>query len=432
MNRYILIYFLFLNICWGQQIIELPMFVFSHLDQSTNNLKLYDSSSIYCVNLSSLEISERPIQKFDTSKTYFTEQLNNETYLFQNGTGKVFKEREDQIERVDNSIIENFLIDSNFFTYNDTVFRHGGYGYWTIFNKILYYDINTNQWELFKHDVAGRIDHHSFIVNNNVYFLGGHSLSETLPQKNIHNYSIESFSYNTGQFKKLGNTQFLFNGDKIISDNKKEYFIDNKRTIIELNFDANKVKEYFSNSLNTKISNKYKSYITDNKFVFFSDQNGKTFLNIFPVDLFITSPINEYKLIQDDTITQIYIYLLLSIIVLFAFWKIVKNKNVIYLNRTAIRYRFKKNDITPIQYDVLRLLSGNKEIKSTYIDEIIFENQLSRASNYKKKKEVIFSINDVLKKNTGTGHNVLLEKKSKFDSRMKVFYISRKFRLIKK
>ena len=69
---------------------------------------------------SNYKLSLRPIMKQDRL-----------VFLDQKG-GSVFgMSDKDSLVRLDNSNIENFLIGSAVFIKNDTLFRHGGYGYWS-------------------------------------------------------------------------------------------------------------------------------------------------------------------------------------------------------------------------------------------------------------------------------------------------------------
>ena len=428
MKTYIPIYF-FMTVSWGQQIIELPKFEISFYDKVDNSIKLYDDTIIYSVNLNTFDITEKKINQFNASKLKFIERLNNKIYLFEDGSGIVYEDNESGIKRIDKSIIENFLDGSIFFKKNDTIFRHGGYGYWTVFNKIIYYDINTNQWELYKNDINGRINHHVFLENNKVYFVGGYLPSKSLPQIKNNNNRVETFSFDTGILKEVGETSVIFLGNIIFSDQQKNIFIDNERKIFDLDFEKNIVREYFSNSLNTKISNRYKVYIIKNKFVFFSERKGNYSLNIFPLDLFISNPVKQYPLFADVyklKLHFIYVILFLSVII---FFRMFFKKNNINVYPTYVRYKFRKKQISSGQYKVLRLFYLKTEIESKKIDDVIFENDLSRASNYKKKNLILLNLNTSLKDLTNSDNDILLSKKSEFDSRIKVFYFDEKFSL---
>ena len=46
----------------------------------------------------------------------------------------------DSLYKKDNSNIVNFFIGSNHFVRKDTIFKHGGYGYWTLSNFLIYFE----------------------------------------------------------------------------------------------------------------------------------------------------------------------------------------------------------------------------------------------------------------------------------------------------
>jgi hypothetical protein len=59
----------------------------------------------------------------------------NKLIFVDNHGGDVFELTEkDSLSKIDNSDIKNFLIGSSLFIKNDTLFRYGGYGYWSTSN----------------------------------------------------------------------------------------------------------------------------------------------------------------------------------------------------------------------------------------------------------------------------------------------------------
>jgi len=432
MKTYIPIFFLLLQASWSQVSIEVPLFDFSHLNTASNTIQLFNSNRIYSIDLNSYDISEKEIDSFDSKRNYFIENINGNTYYFQNGTGKVFKEKPSKFERIDNSLIENFLIGSTFFRYSDTIFRYGGYGFWTVFDKMLFFDLTTNQWEIYKDLEKGRMNSFIFEENDIAYFLGGYDLSKQLPQKDIHDFNIDILDLETNEFKSLGKSSILFNGKKIISNVVGNYFLDNDRSILKISFENNTVFKYFSNSLNTKIQKNYKVYLYNDNFIFFSKTEKSIYLNIFPSDLFISIPKEQFPLIKGDKISINFLYAVIALFILLVIWIIFKRINTIYLSPSNIKYKFNNSNVTQIQHEVLSFFIENQEVKSIQIDEIVFEKELSRASNYKKKNELINSINSILKTITTSKEDILLYKKYELDSRIKVFYIDPMFKLKRK
>ena len=425
MNRYILIFFASI-FAWSQQIIELPEFSLSDLDESQNTLTLFSNDKIYSIELDSLTIKTRDIDYFDFDKNrFYIKKVNEKTYFFKNGSGEVYLDKESKIERIDQSVINNYLIGSSFFTINDTIFRYGGYGYWTVFDKLLYFDLNTNQWEFYQDLGKGRIDHLSLTYQNKAYFMGGHYLSKTSPQIDLKDNTIDQFDFSESSFKTIGETKFSFQGASIIKNDLDKFLLLTKdRSILEIDFKDFTVKKFFNNSLNTKISNKYQTYAYSDKLLFFSDQNNRVFLHVFPLDLFLyETNEKETLLIKDSTPSYIIISILFALLIaIFVFLKWQQSRTI-RLQSTTLKFKYNKIEITLLERTILELLVDKKMVESKFIDELVFDMSLSRASNYKRKLETIDKLNIKLQKITNSSFTILINKKSEIDARIKLYHI---------
>ena len=173
MKRYIPI--LFSLILHSQARIDIPDFVTSSLNFSENVLTLYGYEEFYEISLDTFNVVSYPYNSPEIIESNFSvEKINNDTFFKRNGSGEVYKMDNRSLKRIDQSTIENFLIGSDVFVFSDTLFSYGGYGYWTVFNKLIYYDNTTSQWELYKNTQSeGRFSHETFIDKDKSYFVGG-------------------------------------------------------------------------------------------------------------------------------------------------------------------------------------------------------------------------------------------------------------------
>ena len=191
MKRYIPI--LFSLILHSQVRIDIPDFMISSLNSSENVLKLYSHDEFYEISLDSFNVVTYPYNFSEILKSNFSvENINNDTFFIRNGSGEVFKMGNKNLKRIDKSTIQDFLIGSDVFAFNDTLFKYGGYGYWTLFNKMIYFDNTTSQWELYSNiQSEGRFNHQTFIDNEKSYFVGGYSLEAGLNQNDLQKIEIE-------------------------------------------------------------------------------------------------------------------------------------------------------------------------------------------------------------------------------------------------
>ena len=147
---------------------------------------------------SNYKLSLRPIMKQDRL-----------VFLDQKG-GSVFgMSDKDSLVRLDNSNIENFLIGSAVFIKNDTLFRHGGYGYWSQSDFFTYLDKSTTEWEIYNISQTSEKpisihDHFAIDIGGDFYFFGGQFVPHYGSRKMVSNNEVWSFNFQSKNWKLLG------------------------------------------------------------------------------------------------------------------------------------------------------------------------------------------------------------------------------------
>ena len=76
------------------------------------------------------------------------------------------------------------------------------------------------------------------------------------------------------------------------------------------------------------------------------------------------------------------------------------------------------------EFNTLKLFIKTNKTESNKLDDVIFKNKLSRASNYKNKKEIIFRLNGLLKELLNVFENPITSTRSDLDSRLKIFILT--------
>ena len=74
---------------------------------------------------------------------------NNTPYLVSKGSGMVWELTNDSIIRTDNSFDHRMTYQSDIFVKNDTIFKFGGYGFWSARNFFTYFSNTTKEWEFY-------------------------------------------------------------------------------------------------------------------------------------------------------------------------------------------------------------------------------------------------------------------------------------------
>jgi hypothetical protein len=431
MKRYIPI--LFSLILHAQVKIEIPDFVISSLNSSENTLTLYSNDKFYVVSLDSFNVVTYPYNFPEILESNFSvDKINNDIFFIRNGSGKIYKIANKSLKRIDKSTIQDFLIGSNVFTFRDTLFRYGGYGYWNVFNKLIYYDNTTSQWELYKNTQSeGRFNHETFIDKDKSYFVGGYSLESDLNQNDVQKMEIEYYDFTDKSFKSLGYSTSFFQGKKIKNDLGENLLFQKNKRLLKLDFEKNNVIEYFENSLFSKISFDYDCYFHGGNFIFISENQNKKYLNIIPQELILTQKVAEYEIIENNNIGTLKIFGLAIVVAIIFFlgYYLISLKKSLRLGQNVVYYGFNKKSINNIQYEILREIFDKGSIYSSQIDSLIFDDNLSRASNFKKKDFYLKELDQLLKLLTGHNEGVLNKRESRLDARIKMFVLNENIKI---
>lgn len=430
MKRYIPIFFSL--ILHSQVKKEIPDFVISSLNSSENVLTLYSYDEFYEISLDSFNVVAYPYNFPEIFESNFSvEKIHNDTFFKRNGSGEVYKMDNRSLKRIDQSTIQNFLIGSDVFVFNDTLFSYGGYGYWTVFNKLIYYDNTTSQWELYKNiQSEGRFSHETFIDKDKAYFVGGFSLGTEIYQNNVQKRKVEYYDFTDKAFSILGNSTAFFHGKKIKNDLGENLLFQNSR-ILKLDFENNNVIEYFENSLFSKINFNYDCYFNKGNFIFISENQNKKYLNVIPQELFLSQKVAEYDLLENNNNRTLKILglIILATIIFFLGYYFISLKKSLRLGQNVVYYGFNKKPLNYIQYEILREIFDKGKIYSSQIDSLIFDVNLSRASNFKKKDFYLKELDQLLQILTGLNERVIIKKETKLDARIKMFVLNEKIKI---
>ena len=102
-------------------------------------------------------------------------QLDEKKIMIDQLGGHVFKLKGNILERIDNSYQHRMQLGSEIFLQNDTIFRHGGYGFWETRSLLTFYDFDSNEWDVVKTKNIGpeKFGHLSSSNNNELIFYDG-------------------------------------------------------------------------------------------------------------------------------------------------------------------------------------------------------------------------------------------------------------------
>ena len=76
--------------------------------------------------------------------------IKNDIYFLGKKSGDVHEIINDSLIRIDNTIDHRMTVRASVFLHNDTIFKYGGYGYWSQRNFMTYYNKSSKEWEVYR------------------------------------------------------------------------------------------------------------------------------------------------------------------------------------------------------------------------------------------------------------------------------------------
>ena len=422
--------------------------VFIQLSNSEFRYTL-DDNNIIKENFNSSEIEVIPFQNIDNINLDLYELIvkNKEYYFLNNASGLVYKIEKGILNRIDNSLDNRLLKDSYIFQHNDTIFRYGGYGFWSQRNFIIYYDENLNEWEIYNtknnsYTPNGSYKGIYFKNENDIYFIGGEKVDELNKLESIDNDDVIRFNFESKSFEFLGKLNFNFNVYSLIVKDDEGFVVNNGSQIAYIKPIENKVLLYNKTPLQlniksspNKITNNYfynESYFLE----VFLNQNFET--NVLKVSKsdFFKNNIEESKLYYsniEDSINVSTLFLIILFIILILITYDRYRFNMIHLSSDGIIYKQVLNKLNTKEIDVILKLINNEVIATKSILNIIENPNLSYPHNIKIKDQFLRELNLKLSTIFNTRYDPIIVKRSITDARIKEYCFKDEFsRIVKR
>ena len=397
-----------------------------------------DSVSIYDVNsfhlLEKKEITSPP--NFDFSVYHILDK--EPIHFVEINGGKVYQLNNDTIQRIDNSYTHKMVWQSNVFTYNDTIFRYGGYGYWTTNNKLTFYDTVTNEWQIISsvNGIYPKGSCSSFyeILNDKLYIIGGEKVNPEDLNQRINNNEIWSFDFKAKKWENLG----VLSHSIVYSNNSFELngniFSPTYEFILEVDLKNSLLKEYALDPIIQKtIYGVNKPFVhKDNIYLWIQYDSGlklvKTKLDTLNFNL-----INEQALVKNNYIVVLKLLIVIACIIFLIFLFSIKKKYKENSNKLLFKNNkvFIKDNFTNINADenkLLTLLINNDfSITNEKLVNNFYNADLDRSQNIRNINKFISDLNLKLKTMLNSNNDILYKTVNPLDKRMKIVMLNRDF-----
>lgn len=410
---------------------EVPISIL--LDSTNHQIIYHTSTSIHRLDLSSLKVINSKEIKNSKTSSFSTIIKKNKLLFLENRGGDILAlNSNDSLVKIDNSNISNFFIGSSIFIKKDTIFKHGGYGYWTQSNFLTYYEDFTKEWQIYPISQKSEIPpdiatHASLIIDDSYYFFGGASISEN-GSRVVSNLNEEVWCFNFKEKKWYLIGTFL--RDHIIpiytsfTKGSSLFILDDKKQLYEIDLLSNLITKY-------KIAPILYRFIKEIKpiyykgLVYFLDDSG----NINKISITeLTKEVEEitvfYKNQNFLQIVLIVTFFSIVFFIIFNSYKEYDNNKKLKLLENGIRFKNKFIELEELSIAIIRMVE-REEAELSKVYDLVKKNHLSKIQNERIKNQFIDQINMKLSVLTGEKEDFLIVSKSSFDKRYKTISINK-------
>jgi len=416
--------------------------------QDNKEMYVFFKDSISIIDIQNFTSTSKTFVNYpanDFLKNYKVISVNSEIYFIEHYGGLVYKLNGENISRLDKSFTHRMQMSSSLFVRNDTIYRYGGYGFWSMRNFFTYFDNHTSEWGIVSPSGSQTLPKGSQFstiktFEDDIFVYGGLSLNPIEPLEYILNNEVWSFNFMNKSWKLLGTTNFRFNNFKFDFpyNNKHVFYNQDDDYIYLVDVVDNSLKTYKKKTYQYGMSTGFGSIFIGDTFYYItrSFNSGIVTLNKRFEDDFFGDFINEEQFYYNNE----KIYYSLGMIVLFLVlilcyftikkWNIKRkrintiNGNLVY-KRTILHFDKKSIDIVNL------LLKSEKEIISKDIMEIVENPNLNYGHNTRVMNGIIEETNFKLKSILGVEKDLITFKKSSLDKRIKVYSIDKSYFFIK-
>ena len=372
--------------------------------------------------------------------------MNSNIYFVHTQGGPVFSLKNNKISRIDKSFNHKMQIESSIFTYNDTIYRYGGYGFWSNRNFFTYFDKTLSEWDVVSPEGSKELPDGTqqsivTIIGDDIFVYGGYKSEKFNPLNNIFNDEVWKFNMKTKSWKKIGNTDFNLSShhNKFPVNNDYIFFnrLKNEDEFFIVDILGNKKSFYKSKSFHRFLKGN-PIYIDGVFYCFVWKDSGSNEIQLVTryEDEFLGEKIREEKFYFNNEKLQLGVGFIVSLLLMSIFiFKLLKwtkrrhkiktvNGHLIYKKR-ILSFNDKSSQIINL------LLKSKKEVVSKDILKITEQPKLNYGHNTRVMNLLIDEINFKLKEVLKINEDLITFKKSDLDKRMKVYSIDKSYFYIK-
>jgi hypothetical protein len=365
-------------------------------------------------------------QSFSKRFKIFTKEFDN-IKIISVGGGQVYKVVNDTLKREDFSFNHKMSFSSAVFVKNDTIYKFGGYGFWSSRNFFTYFDNSSKEWEFLPsnsmllpppiHNFNFKLLDEEFIITN------GYSPNINTGIKNQKVSDIWKYNFTDRKWDNLGVSN-LPKYDNIIEIDNDVFYARKLKTMDFIFVDYLNNIFYDVETANTSIPvNGLNSIIKGDTLYAYKEGNflKKPYRELIYTSKGITEKriyLRSIELINGLGLSSFTLVALLISCILFLKYRQNQKPRITQL---GLRFKGTSYDMLESEKNIIKAIISKEEVMSQEIYDLVENDNLSYPQNNKIKNDTIKKINNKLEKVLGI-KEFIKSKKLPEDARVLVYY----------
>ena len=428
MKKIKLIFFLITIVSYSQTQLDFDgeFRILSHQD----SIKIFTGDELHVYNLDLNEIRKSKILLNHNIIDYEIFENKDSIFFVSINGGLVYTLNDkDLFNRIDKSFDHKMQSDSSVIFEKDTIFKFGGYGFWSMRKLMTYYDSKQSEWYPKPNSEKGLDEGYSNSIllsdNDDFYILGGYKMNgllEVLPNKKVHH-----FDGNKEKWIEIGEINSNVSNKDFYFVLGTDFYLINESNVQKYDVKNNSITSYKKHSLLYKsVLKKHRIIIKENQVVFVTFENNNQYLNSLPLNELLGNPLNKKRLIKTNYL-PIY-FLVIIVLLIFILHKKYKIKQIrIIVSKNQLLIGSKSNDISDLQYKIIKIIIKNKMVLNKDFDTLNEDEYLNKYHFQRTLKNEIFHINLIFKNLIGVKEEMIIIKKDKTDKRINIYQLNNNF-----
>tara|TARA_B110000003_G_scaffold82448_1_gene84188 strand:+ start:3755 stop:5065 length:1311 start_codon:yes stop_codon:yes gene_type:complete len=413
-----------------------------NFDEEFRILSHQDSIKIFTKDL--LHVYNSDLKKIRESEILFNHKIKD-FEIFENGdsiyfvsinSGLVYTLNDkDLFKRIDKSYDHKMQSDSSVIFEKDTIFKFGGYGFWSMRNLMTYYDSKQSEWFPKPNSEKGLDEGYSNSIllsdNDDFYILGGYKMNgllEISPNKKVH-----YFDGNKEKWTEIGEINSNISNKDFYFVLGSDFYLINESNVQKYDVKNNSITSYKKHSLLYKAGlKKHTIIIKENQVFFVTMENNDLYLNSLSLNELLGNPINKKNFIKTNY-SPIYMLVIIVLLIFLFFRKNEKiNSKKITVSKNQLLIGRKSIDISNFHFKIIKLLIQNKKILNKDFDTLNKNQYLNKYHFQRTLKNEIFQINLTFKSLINKKEEMIIIYKDNTDKRINIYQLNNNFNFILK